>query len=273
MPLKKNATGNRFCRDGTGTHRHTGAGMAGHGDGQGYAAWFIPADIDERVGGDITFHFMPGVTSSGKVTIWDPPHRVGYEEYNWGGGRRRWRRRSPLRPERAESARCAWSTAFLLQGTTGTTRWRASRRAGRASSVSCGSIWKILPANIPLRARCAVIPMRAQEKHGRSCQTPLVSQAQRLVIPKASRRMAGGSSARLSTMPSGWSRTRSCFVSSKPRSGVANIGSYQWGGQTHVAVQLILYGDDADSVLTGEAPHRERWMMAHFPSVSPSQTS
>jgi len=53
--------------------------------GPGYAAWFMPADIEPREGGAIAFHFAPGVTSSGRVTAWQPPARFAFEEPGWSG--------------------------------------------------------------------------------------------------------------------------------------------------------------------------------------------
>lgn len=51
--------------------------------GPGNAAWFTTAEIDGQIGGRITFHFMAGVTGSGTVTCWEPPHRFGYVEADW----------------------------------------------------------------------------------------------------------------------------------------------------------------------------------------------
>lgn len=54
--------------------------------GPGNAAWFTTAEIDGKIGGRITFHFMPGVTGSGTVTHWEPPHRFSYVEADWAEG-------------------------------------------------------------------------------------------------------------------------------------------------------------------------------------------
>lgn len=54
--------------------------------GPGNAAWFTTAEIEEKIGGRITFHFMPGVTGSGTVTHWEPPRRFGYVEADWAEG-------------------------------------------------------------------------------------------------------------------------------------------------------------------------------------------
>jgi uncharacterized protein YndB with AHSA1/START domain len=49
----------------------------------GISSWFLPTDVDERLGGAITFHMGDDVSSSGTVTAWDPPSRVAYVEPNW----------------------------------------------------------------------------------------------------------------------------------------------------------------------------------------------
>ena len=53
--------------------------------GPGMSAWFTPTTVDERVGGAIHFDFGDGQTSSGVITEWEPPRRLGYEEHGWSG--------------------------------------------------------------------------------------------------------------------------------------------------------------------------------------------
>jgi uncharacterized protein YndB with AHSA1/START domain len=48
----------------------------------GISSWFMPTEMDERVGGRVVFH-MGETSSEGIVTSWDPPHRIVYEEPNW----------------------------------------------------------------------------------------------------------------------------------------------------------------------------------------------
>jgi hypothetical protein len=38
------------------------------------------------VGGSLRFDFGPGMTSTGQVTFWEPPHRFGYIEREWNEG-------------------------------------------------------------------------------------------------------------------------------------------------------------------------------------------
>jgi uncharacterized protein YndB with AHSA1/START domain len=58
--------------------------------GPGIACWFVPAEVDERVGGEIVTHHGPYGDSRGTVTAWDPPRRFAYEEREWAEGAPPW---------------------------------------------------------------------------------------------------------------------------------------------------------------------------------------
>jgi uncharacterized protein YndB with AHSA1/START domain len=49
----------------------------------GISSWMMPTTMEEREGGTITFSMGPDATSEGRVTGWDPPTRVAYEEPRW----------------------------------------------------------------------------------------------------------------------------------------------------------------------------------------------
>jgi len=59
--------------------------------GPGMTAWFTPTSVDECVGGTIEFDFGDqdcsgeDAGSSGVITTWEPPERLGYEEHGWSG--------------------------------------------------------------------------------------------------------------------------------------------------------------------------------------------
>ena len=85
MPLKKDDAGRRWVEVEfvvPGTPEQVWQAVA---TGPGNSAWFSPATIDEHAGGTITFDFGAGVTTSGPVTVWEPPTRFGYEEVGWSG--------------------------------------------------------------------------------------------------------------------------------------------------------------------------------------------
>jgi uncharacterized protein YndB with AHSA1/START domain len=48
--------------------------------GPGIGTWFVPAEIDGREGGEVSFDFGEGFgKETGVLTAWEPPHRVAYE--------------------------------------------------------------------------------------------------------------------------------------------------------------------------------------------------
>ena len=46
----------------------------------GMSAWFLPTEMEEREGGSLHFAMGPEMGSDGRVTGWDPPRRLVYEE-------------------------------------------------------------------------------------------------------------------------------------------------------------------------------------------------
>jgi uncharacterized protein YndB with AHSA1/START domain len=47
---------------------------------KGMSAWFLPTEMEEREGGSLHFTMGPEMGSDGRVTRWDPPRRIVYEE-------------------------------------------------------------------------------------------------------------------------------------------------------------------------------------------------
>ncbi|WP_164701088.1 SRPBCC domain-containing protein [Modestobacter sp. KNN46-3] len=47
---------------------------------RGMSAWFLPTEMEEREGGTLHFSMGPEMGSDGRVTGWDPPRRIAYEE-------------------------------------------------------------------------------------------------------------------------------------------------------------------------------------------------
>jgi uncharacterized protein YndB with AHSA1/START domain len=46
----------------------------------GMSAWFLPTDLEEREGGSLHFSMGEDMGSDGRVTGWDPPRRLEYQE-------------------------------------------------------------------------------------------------------------------------------------------------------------------------------------------------
>ncbi|MET1002093.1 MAG: SRPBCC domain-containing protein, partial [Acidimicrobiia bacterium] len=50
----------------------------------GISSWFMPTDMESRVGGAVCFH-MGEDASEGTITEFDAPRRIVYEEPDWAG--------------------------------------------------------------------------------------------------------------------------------------------------------------------------------------------
>lgn len=52
--------------------------------GRGLSAWYLPTEVEERVGGAIHFTIGTDMGSDGEVTGWEPPRRFAFDE-DWAG--------------------------------------------------------------------------------------------------------------------------------------------------------------------------------------------
>lgn len=83
MSIKKEANGRRSVQvevEVPGTPEQVWQAIA---SGPGMGAWFVPAEVDGRVGGTATHHFGGGMDSVSTITEWDAPHRFAAEG-SWG---------------------------------------------------------------------------------------------------------------------------------------------------------------------------------------------
>src|SRR4051794_34269627 len=83
MSVKKEANGRRSVQvevEVPGTPQQVWQAIA---TGPGIAAWFVPSEVDGRVGGTVTSHFGAGMDSVATITEWDAPHRFAAES-SWG---------------------------------------------------------------------------------------------------------------------------------------------------------------------------------------------
>ena len=73
MPVQRDAQGHRFVQAETevpGTPEQVWQAIA---SGPGISSWFVPTELDGRVGGSILCNFGPGMESNSTITAWDPP--------------------------------------------------------------------------------------------------------------------------------------------------------------------------------------------------------
>lgn len=82
MSVEREPSGRRSVRVQTevpGTPEEVWAAIA---TGPGISAWFVPTQVDGRVGGTIACDFGGGMVSNASIKEWQPPHRLVAED-NW----------------------------------------------------------------------------------------------------------------------------------------------------------------------------------------------
>jgi uncharacterized protein YndB with AHSA1/START domain len=81
MPVKKDASGRRSVEaeaDVPGTPEEVWTAIA---TGPGISSWFVPSEVDGRIGGTALSHFASdgSMDSLGRITAWEPPRRFAVE--------------------------------------------------------------------------------------------------------------------------------------------------------------------------------------------------
>jgi uncharacterized protein YndB with AHSA1/START domain len=86
MSVKKEANGRRSISvevEVPGTPEEVWDAIA---TGPGISKWFVPAQVEPRVGGKMVLNFGPGMDSVSEVTGWDAPHRFSANSDGLGPG-------------------------------------------------------------------------------------------------------------------------------------------------------------------------------------------
>lgn len=235
--------------------------------GPGITSWFVPAEIEERTGGGVTFHVLPEFTTSGVVTAWEPPGRFAYEERDWMPGA------PPLATEcfietrdggtcvlrlvhslfasgddwddQLESFLGGWPPAFRVL------RLYLRHFAGRAAASSRVMIQVSLPgeeAFHTLLARAGLTGAKVGERCGtRGSGVPalegLVELAQDEHPP------------------------RELIVRvDRPAPGIAAFGIHEWGGDVRALLSFYWFGADAETWAKKQDELWSEWLHRQLPA-------
>jgi uncharacterized protein YndB with AHSA1/START domain len=241
--------------------------------GPGISSWFVPTDLEERVGGRIVSHFGPGMDSTATVTAWEPPHRFTAEGEEFLPGA------PPLATEwtveargsgicvvrvvhslfastdewdnQLESTETGWPTFFhILRLYLDNFRGEpcATMSAMGMTSADVAQAWDTLTGGLGLSGsepgeRCAATSAGAPPLAG-------------TVEP-----IEGSGSA---AAPQG--RTLLLRLQ-EPAQGFGLLGAYNCHGPVMANIAFYLYGDRAAEVAARDQPLWHAWMSERFPAA------
>jgi len=272
MPVKKDASGRHYVEVETevpGTPEEVWQAIA---TGPGISAWFVPARIEEREGGEVVLDFGPGMESKGVITVWDPPRRFVGENEGMGSG-------SPTVADE-------WTVEAKSGGTCRVRvvhSWFASTDDwdNQYESVESGwpAFFRILKVYLAhFRGQpseiIAVMGMSSENKSVvwnkllGSLGLARLAEGQRVQTANRAPRLAGVVEHIVDK------DYEELFLRlEEPTSGVAHFLPVEMGGQVCLSVRLYLYGTQARAVAAREAPVWQAWIDGLLPPADASAES
>ena len=271
MSVKKEASGRRSVQvevEVPGTPEEVWQAIA---TGPGISSWFVPTEFEERDGKPVAVRlsFGPGMDSRSVVTAWEPTHKWASQSDGWVPGS------PPIANEWSVEARgggiCIVRIVHSLFASTddwdnqleGTeSGWPAFLRTLRIylthfrGQSSAMKQWMAPAAGTEAEAWATLTSALALKdlSVGQSWTAPAS-------VPSFS-----GVAEYVTQSP-----YDALLRIDKPGPGIAALGAVNFGGQSMVALNFYLYGDQAAGTVARETPLWDAWFQERFPM--PAETS
>jgi uncharacterized protein YndB with AHSA1/START domain len=266
MSVKKEASGRRSVQvevEVPGTPEEVWQAIA---TGPGISSWFVPAEFEMRDGKPVAakLNFGPGMESTSAVTAWEPPRKWASQSDGWVPGS------PPIANEWSVESRgggiCVVRIVHSLFASTddwdnqleGTEHgWPAFFRTLR---IYLTHFRGLRSAIMQRMAPVAGTEAEAWEALTTAVGVKGLSVGQRWTAPAGVPALSGVAEY-VSQKP-----YDILLRLDKPGPGVAALGAFNMGGQSMVALNLYLYGDQAAANVAREQPLWDAWIQKHFPT-------
>ncbi len=265
MSVKKEASGRRSVQvevEVPGTPEEIWQAIA---TGPGISSWLVPAEFEERDGKPVAMKltFGPGMESCSVVTAWDPPRMFAKEAEGWVPGS------PPIADEWSVEARgggiCIVRIVHSLFASTDD--WDNQLEGTKSG-------WPAFLCTLQIY----LTHFRGQRSTMMKWMAPTAgTEAEAWETLTAALGLKGLSVGQRWTAPAGvpaFSGVAEYVTQSpydallrldKPGPGVAALGAVNFGGQSMVALNFYLYGDQAAGTVAHETPLWEAWFQERFP--------
>jgi uncharacterized protein YndB with AHSA1/START domain len=269
MPVNKDADGRRSVQaevEVPGTPEEVWQAIA---SGPGISSWFVPSEVDQRVGGAVVSSFGPGMDSLATITAWEPPRRFAADS------------RDGMGPD-GPTVATEWIVEARAGGTcvvrvvhswfARTDDWDAQFEGHTYGWLSFFRVLNAYLSHFPGQHGAAfqVMGVAPEPKEDAwAALTGTLGLAGVDVGQTAS--TAGASDAPPLAGTVEWAGQPAwpeelLLRLDEPAPGLAHLVPHPMGGQVYLSVRFYLYGDQApDAVATAE-PAWQAWMNEHFAS-------
>ena len=242
--------------------------------GPGISSWFVPAEVEEREGGAITFH-LGVMDSSGIVTAWEPPRRFAYEERDWGENA------PPLATECLVEARSGGTCVVRLVHSLFASgdEWDDQMESFEAGWPPFFDVLRLVLSHFEGQPSASFRVMNAAHRPEPEAWDALVKELGLENAARGERRTASASGTPpfAGTVERGAGEGKNAHEIllrlDEPAPGVALIGAYTWGGQTWAMLSLYLFGDRARALANRDEPLWKAWMNEIFAPATVEEPS
>ena len=264
MPLKRDDSGRRWVEMEflvPGTPEQVWQAIA---TGPGMSAWFTTTKIEERVGGAVSFDFgdenIGEDISPGKVTAWDPPVRVAYEEYGWNGDA------PPVATEVTVTARSGDRCVVRMVHTMVSEKddWDGELESFETGWPGFFEILKVYLAHFA-GTQAATVRASAASPKGEAQAWSAMTGALNIAAanvgdhcetPEGTPRLAG----RVERIHQDAVSREVMLRIDQPAQGIAVVGACTVGDEGRALTSIYLYGPDAADVAASEQPKWTSWL-------------
>jgi uncharacterized protein YndB with AHSA1/START domain len=230
--------------------------------GPGITAWFMPAEVEGRVGGSVVHHHETDMETSGRIAAYDPPRRFAYEEHGW-------------MPDGEHAARVT-ATEFLVEARSGGTCVVRLVMSGFGE----GDAWEKAIESFTAGWKQALLSLRLYLTHFRgeavasiNAVAPATGDAKDVWSgltgalglpeqPRAGQRVAAsapGVPALAGTVEKAGERMVTLLLD-EPARGIGFVGAGGPGEQVYVFVRAQLFGRDAADVAARDQAAWDAWL-------------
>lgn len=229
--------------------------------GPGISSWFVPAEVDERDGGQISMSFGPGMDSVSTITEWQPPRRVTADSQDLGPDA------PPVATEWIVEARgngtCVVRVVHSLF--TDATDWDDELEAWESGWPDFFRILRLYLTHFSgqpgvLLQLSASTSLSAGDAWSRLAAALGVTGAQEgdeLDIDAAGLRMRSAHVERVGRPPHA---EELLLRTGDPTPGLAHWFALRMGERTHMSLRFYLYGESASATAASAEPAMSAWL-------------
>ena len=270
MPVNRDESGRRSVQAETevpGTPEEVWEAIA---TGPGITSWFVPSEVDGRVGGAVVCSFGPGMDSESTITEWDPPRRFVAEAEGETGSDG-----PKVATEWIVEAKDGGSCVVRVVHSwfTSSDAWDNQFEGHTFGWMAFFRVLRLYLAHFRGRRGApvqvmGVAPEPREEAWG-AWTRPLglagAAVGQRVSTPADAPPLAGTVEA-----AGGAGSPELLIRLDQPAPGIAHLVQHAMGGQVYLTMRFYLYGDDAPAAAARAQSEWQGWMDEHFaPATAP----